>query len=393
MTNRHVLHCFVNYLPVTQNWAFRLIQNTPNFDISVAANNFQECGFYHTGTKYYFGPWSRIGSKLPWIRKLSHFADSILFPFYVAWLRRSLRNQRIDVVHCHFADTGWRYRKLARDLGAALVVSFYGWDYEHLPTVRPRWWPRIRQIFEDANILVCEGTHGAKLLGYMGCDKAKIRVCRLGIEPGQITYRKRRKEPGQLELLQVASFRAKKGHSDTIRAFARALPNCPGAMLTLVGSGDSAVLEDVRAVIAAEGIQDSVHILEQIDFARLHDFMSDYDVFIHPSVHTPLNDCEGGAPIVLLDAQATGMPVVSTLHCDIPEEVIDESTGLLVAEHDIDALSHAIERFYAMEQSEYDGFCMRARAHVVEQYDVRDCGKEIAGIYRAAIQSSRAHAT
>lgn len=38
---------------------------------------------------------------------------------------------------------------------------------------------------------------------------------------------------------------------------------------------------------------------------------------------------EGGAPIALLDAQATGLPVLSTRHCDIPFEVEHERTGLL----------------------------------------------------------------
>jgi colanic acid/amylovoran biosynthesis glycosyltransferase len=119
-----------------------------------------------------------------------------------------------------------------------------------------------------------------------------------------------------------------------------------------------------------------------LDFLKLHDFMRDYHVFIHPSFRTSTKDCEGGAPIVLLDAQATGMPVISTLHCDIPQEVVHGSTGLLVPERDVDGLAAAITRFYEMDQLEYDGFASKARSHVVDQFDARECAARMADIYR-----------
>ncbi len=55
-------------------------------------------------------------------------------------------------------------------------------------------------------------------------------------------------------------------------------------------------------------------------------------------------DCEGGAPVVLLDAQATGMPVISTTHCDIPDEVVHGETGLLSPEKDVGALAELIKK-------------------------------------------------
>ena len=66
--------------------------------------------------------------------------------------------------------------------------------------------------------------------------------------------------------------------------------------------------------------------------------MEGYHVFIQPSCYTATRDCEGGAPLVLLNAQATGMPVITTTHCDIPDEVIHNETGLLTAERDIEGL-------------------------------------------------------
>ena len=42
-------------------------------------------------------------------------------------------------------------------------------------------------------------------------------------------------------------------------------------------------------------------------------------------------DCEGGAPIVLLDAQATGLPIISTKHCDIPDEVSHKKSHFFIS--------------------------------------------------------------
>ncbi len=70
-----------------------------------------------------------------------------------------------------------------------------------------------------------------------------------------------------------------------------------------------------------------ITFIDSINFEKLHEFMKNYQVFIHPSCYTDQRDCEGGAPIAILDAQATGMPVISTTHCDIPDEVIDKMVG------------------------------------------------------------------
>ena len=75
--------------------------------------------------------------------------------------------------------------------------------------------------------------------------------------------------------------------------------------------------------------------------------------------------------MVLLDAQSTGMPVIATKHCDIPDEVADGKTGILANEKDIRHLSQAIARFYRMGSDEYRAFAMAARAHVESHYNIK----------------------
>jgi colanic acid/amylovoran biosynthesis glycosyltransferase len=367
---------------MTENWIFRLIKYVPACRQLVAAPRFTDNAFDLPQVEFLRPPFQAWFSRLSRFPAPIRLVDWLVSKLYPLYLRARLQGRSISVFHSHFANIGWNYRHLASALGAMHVVSFYGWDYTHLGHTRPRWKRRIRQLFRDADLLVCEGPHGAATLVGLGCPEEKIWVCRLGVETDQIPVYVRTKHRGELKLLQIASFREKKGHVYTVRAFIEATADCGGVTLTLVGSGDAAIIDEVRALVDSAGLGDRVTLLPTIDFSRLHAFMVDYHVFIHPSVHTPSMDCEGGAPVVLLDAQATGMPVIATTHCDIPSEVIDGSTGLLVDERDVGGLADAIKHFCSMEQAEYDSFAQRARAHVCERFDARSCSSELGKIYR-----------
>ncbi len=381
----YVMHGLDCYLPMTENWILRLIRYLPRYRQLVAASRFLENDFYVPQIEYLRSP-IQIPRLSPGLEGLRKLAESALARLYRPYVHLRLRNRRIAILHSHFANNGWHYRGLASAIGARHVVSFYGWDYAHLGFVRPQWQGRIRQLLRDADLLVCEGPHGAQTLAGLGCPVEKIRVCPLGVETDRIPVHARSKRNGELRLLQVASLREKKGHVYTVRAFLLAAADCPGITLTLVGSGDSEILEELRTMIVSADLTDRVTLLPGIDFSSLHDFMADYHVFIHPSVHTSQMDCEGGAPVVLLDAQATGMPVIATRHCDIPSEVIEGRTGVLVEERDVKGLADAIRRFSAMDQAEYDEFSARARAHVCEGFEARECSARLAAIYDELLQ-------
>jgi colanic acid/amylovoran biosynthesis glycosyltransferase len=187
------------------------------------------------------------------------------------------------------------------------------------------------------------------------------------VETSSIAARPPDKPARQLRLVQVATLREKKGHLYTVRAFREAWRDCPGISLTLVGAD----AEGLRAGLERElgEARAAVTFIDRIELARLHEFLRRFDVFIHPSVHAANGDCEGGAPVVLLDAQAAGLPAIASRHCDIPEEVVDGVTGLLAAEKDVDGLAAAIRRFYDMGAAEYGSFSARAVAHVSTHYD------------------------
>lgn len=385
MNELRVVHCVGEYLPVTENWTYQLIKHQVGIEKYVASGHFMEGPFYLDDTRYLRRPKILIGTQ-----ETSHYFVNRLFNAvyrklrqgYSSYAAEELKDVKVDIVHSHFATVGWHYQNLATRLGALHFVSFYGMDYEHIVQTMPKWKARYESLFQSADSFICEGSHGAATLKKLGCPEFKISVAKLGVDVALIPFHSRVKNANELKLLQVASFREKKGHADCITAFAGALHQFPNMSLTLIGNGDLKLRERMQHLVTQLGILDRVRFLPGIDLEILHETMKDHHVFIQPSRHTSDKDSEGGAPIVLLDAQATGMPIISTLHCDIPDEVLHGKTGLLCGESETLQISDAIGVFYKMPQDSYSVFSANARKHVENTYDIRTNANEIVELYR-----------
>lgn len=385
----HLLHA---YLFPTENWCYQIIRNLPDTNVYIVSENLRsETAFPLPEARFLVHPFPRDTSNLAWPLKAGvglarRFASRVWFP-YLGW-----RARQADVFHAHFATMGWQYLSLAESVGRPLVVSFYGYDYEWIPRNRPEWRERYRILFEKAELFLTEGEAGKAKLVKAGCPADKIRVAHLGVDVGRIPFLLRGKTERELKLVQVATFTPKKGQETTVRAFLAAAPRCPGMTLTFVGKDGEGLRPPLQRLVAEAGLGERVRFLDFVSFDQLHRFLHEFHAFVHPSRHSDSGDSEGGAPIVLLDAQATGMPVLATRHCDIPEEVLEGKTGLLVDEGDHAALAEAMCQLYDMGPERYAAFAQAARRHVEERYDVTTCARRVRDFYDEAIARHRGRA-
>lgn len=393
--NIRVLHLFSNYLPPSQVWLHQLIKNIQGTEVHIAARHFQKQNFYHPrfhyipnifdGLNQYKMELSKRGGlgrvKLFIVRLLSCLSGS-----YDRKIIHYIRQHNIQILHAHFAPVAWSYRRVARKSKIPLVISFYGYDYEYFPKRNPIFNQHYQDLFALASLVLCEGDHGKRILQRKGCPTDKVRIAKLGIEIDKIQYRERTKGTEELRLIQVASFTGKKGHIYTLKAFLEALKICPNLSLTLIGNTrDEEVKIQVDRFILENDLSAKVQIRQFLPYQEVIYELYRHHVFIHPSCYTEHLDCEGGAPIVLLDAQATGMPVISTTHCDIPQEVRHQETGWLVPEKDVLALSKAIIHYYHMGKAELNQYGKRASQYVAEHYDVVRNAKVLDSFYSKLI--------
>ncbi len=388
----NILHLFSSY-PAgnTTNWLYNLITNTPNVNPIIAAEYFSKHNFYDSTFTYIESPVASVTKykqQLPLqIKNLYNKIVCKITEKLLGGLKHQINLKwdklNINVAHAHFADLACEYSDFIKNKNIPLVISYYGYDYEYLPYIKPEYINKYKELFSKADKFICEGNHGASILTKMGCPPSKIEVIRLGVEIQYIPYHTKTKISQALKLIQIASLREKKGHIYSLKAFHKALNNHPNMHLTFVGSGEATIYNELQDYIAMNNLRYHVTIINEIDFNKLHQFISKFDVFIHPSCYSKNRDCEGGAPIVLLDAQACGLPIISTTHCDIPDEVVHQKTGLLTPEKNVEALAESISYFYEMDDPEYQTYSIAARQHIEEEFSIQKNAIKLNEVYKS----------
>jgi glycosyltransferase involved in cell wall biosynthesis len=181
--------------------------------------------------------------------------------------------------------------------------------------------------------------------------------------------------------MQAARFMEKKGFDLTIRAFAEALPRLPHSELWLVGDGEQR--SELEALVDRLRVRESVRFLGSVAYSEYQDVIRRAHVCVQPSRVASDGDTEGGAPTVLLEMQATGVPIVGSTHADIPYVVHDRE--LLVPEEGVGALSGALERIAAISDDEYRARLEDARAYVEREHDVKLMASSVEAVYAEAL--------
>lgn len=295
-----------------------------------------------------------------------------------------------QVVHSHFGHYGWRNLAAVRELGASHVVTFYGLDVNMLPMKFPKWRRRYQQLFDEVNLILCEGPHMARCIVALGCQADKVKVQHLGVDIDQIHFMPRQYRTGDpLKVLIAASFREKKGIPDAIEALG-ALRNDVAVELTIIGDAGREIaskLEKRRILEALErnGFSESVRLLGYQPHETLFEEAYRHHIFLSPSVTAADGDTEGGAPVSLIEMAASGMPIVSTTHCDIPEIIQHEVTGLLAGEHDIQALVRHL-KWFVENPAEWGGMLAAGRRHVEQEYGLHSQGEKLVGHYEGLLR-------
>src|SRR5207248_73103 len=127
------------------------------------------------------------------------------------------------------------------------------------------------------------------------------------------------------------------------------------------------------------GLQSNVFLHGAKDSEFVRQRMAAAHAFVLPSVTAEDGDQEG-TPVSLMEAQASGLPVLSTRHSGIPEVVRDGETGFLLPERDVAALAE--KTLFLIEHPE---ICLRmgarGREHVEAQFDIRKLNRDLAGLY------------
>lgn len=385
-----ILHLHTTFLPKTELWIPRLLNEVKGYSHISCAGRYDLEGAKNVEHVQFFQ--HRMGKVMEqrlnshrWRRGLAIFRLALTGgESSAAYLSLKTNNVKPALIHAHFGDVGCTYLPLARRLKLPFVVSFYGWDYLKLLRQKPIYYKRYRELFASASAVIAEGPAAAASLISLGAPREKVQLINLGTKiPSQTTSSVL---IPSFQILQVASLTEKKGQLLTIQAFELIAGKFPKAKLLLIGdSRDPNYANQVKVAIESSDFKSRIELKDFIALEKLTSVFKEARVFVQPSQTAQDGDSEGGAPVAILDAQANGVPVIVSDHCDLPFVAADLGWNVPVAAGDVLALSQALSVCLARNGDQLQNDRIRSYKYVKEQFSVEKWGFELQKLYTELI--------
>jgi colanic acid/amylovoran biosynthesis glycosyltransferase len=296
---------------------------------------------------------------------------------------RFLREGHFDVVVCHFGTVAARALPLwtSEFCRIPLVTFFHGYDITEAIATRG---VDYTELFRWGRLMLPISELWREKLIALGCPEQKIRVQRMGIDVDAFHPRSwADAPPAKPRFLGVGRLVEKKGFDVALHAFARVVQEVPGARLQIVGDGPCR--QQLLDLAAALGLNDSVTFLGSLVQDEVRRLLRESDILVAPSRTSSTGDQEG-IPVVLMEAMASGLPVVSTHHAGIPELVTSGVSGLLVEEGNSTALAEALISL-ARTPERWPVLGGEGRARVLADFNLSKLNDQLVGVLQEATDS------
>lgn len=295
---------------------------------------------------------------------------------------RAINMKAPDLVHVHFATDLVAHWGWLRRLGVPLVVTLHGYDVQ----TDPDWWrrgksgrqmrdypERLRRIAGSrlvSFIAVSDEIKRSAISKY-GLPEDKIKRLYIGVDTKKF-------KPGRFELecrerviLFVGRLVEKKGLPILIRAVSGLKERYPGLVLRIIGDGPQraaceALVDELDCPAEFMGAQRASIVRQQL---------SSCYVFCLPSIRGQSGDAEG-LGMVILEAAASGVPVLTSAAGGREEAIVDGVTGFSFNEGDFHALADRLAYLFDFPDKA-SAMGLRARDFACEHFDVQSCTRAL----------------
>lgn len=252
-------------------------------------------------------------------------------------LKRSLIKENIDIVLAEYGPTACATLKVLQHLNIPMVVHFHGYDASAYSTLEC-YGKQYKKVFEYACQVIAVSQKMKSDLINLGCAAEKITTLRYGAHS---SFFEISADQQGSQFIAVGRFVEKKAPHLLLLAFSKVVKERPDAKLVMAGEGP--LLESSKTLVKALGLFDNVCFAGVLSTEEIRNLMASSVAFVQHSIVAENGDAEG-TPVAILEAQASGLPVISTLHAGIPEVVHQDQSGILVRELDIDEMAIAMLR-------------------------------------------------
>jgi colanic acid/amylovoran biosynthesis glycosyltransferase len=245
-------------------------------------------------------------------------------------------------------------------------VEFYDVQFNHLT-----------EKLASARFAVAISDFGrSQLMTFSSEERWKdIHVVHCGIEPEESAPPRERQARAEPEILCVGRLVHRKGQSLLIEACAALLQRDIAVRLTLVGDGPKR--DELETLADALGIGERVAFAGSVGHDDILPMFRAADIFCLPSFSE-------GVPVVLMEAMAQSVPVLTTQVMGIPELVSNGHTGLLVAPGRVDLLVEGLARL-VQDRDLRERLGAAGRDKVLADFDDNDSARALSAVLTKTI--------
>lgn len=262
---------------------------------------------------------------------LPHFLETRAF-------KKLLQQNQVQAVLAEYGHIGITVREVCYQLDIPLIVHFHGYDaYSHY--ILNNQGKQYPLLFQQATAIIAVSRDMEQQLLKLGASQEKLYYNPCGVDTN--FFQTAQPDQNPPTFLAVGRFVDKKAPYLTILAFKTVAEKIPQAQLKMMGEGQ--LLETCQRLVRSLGLSQQVQFLGACSHQEVADAMQTARAFVQHSVVTSYGDSEG-TPVGILEAGASGLPVIATRHGGIKDVVIENETGLLVDEGDIIGMSQQMLR-------------------------------------------------
>jgi glycosyltransferase involved in cell wall biosynthesis len=276
-----------------------------------------------------------------------------------------------DVLHAQSALWGGvSAMKLASRFGVPYVVTEHSTAYAR--GMIKRWQePLVRETFRRAGAVLAVSRGLSNLLAKY-VSGAKVQVVPNMVDTDFFVLPPRPRDAEAFTFLTVALLQPKKGIDVLVQAFAQAFGHRPDVCLEIGGDGPQR--DELESLAANLGVSGAVRFLGVLSPADVREAMWRANVFVLSSYVETFG-------VVLIEAMATGLPVIAT-RCGGPEHLIRDSLGCLVDPGSADQLARALASVYE-RYPKWRGRDKETRQHIVSNYSNNAVANALLEVFRA----------
>jgi colanic acid/amylovoran biosynthesis glycosyltransferase len=278
---------------------------------------------------------------------------------------------KIDIILCHYGPNG-NLAVLMKELGirGKIVTMFHGYDIRRGIENGGQIY---KPLFQKGDCLLSISDYNYKHLVAFGAPTEKIRSHSVGIDLERYPFSLRAApDQGPIKILTVSRLVKEKGIAYGLEAISKLIHERSLVHIEYYILGDGPLLEELKALALQLGINDKVFFLGSQTQQGVIKMLDEAHLFLLPSVAEAL-------PVVLMEAQAVGLPVVATDVGSIKQVIVNGQSGYIVPSMDVKAMADQLEHLIRSPQL-WPIMVQAGRKHVEERYEIKELNRRLVAL-------------